>query len=76
MPKELLPQTIHCDAGRERIFLRHQPAGKIESRGALLGIGLVQCGENSRGGGFHFVARLVVGTAQHHEALTRVSPCP
>ena len=68
--EEVLPETIHRDAGGEGILRADDPLGQVQPGGAV-GDGRRQRRQESGGLRLHGLAGFVIGTALHDVRLTR-----
>ena len=69
--EELLPEPVGRHASREGMLLRHEPRREIEPRGRLA-LRQTERREERRRAAGHLLARLVVGSPQHHEAVSHL----
>ena len=70
-PEELLPEPVGGDARHERLLRKENPLGKIEPIGGRPLRGRQRWQEGGCGPR-HLLPRLVVGPAQHDEAVTHL----
>src|SRR5208282_3421929 len=70
--KELLPEAVHGDTGRQGMLRRDEPTGQIEPVGRAVGVSFLQWRQDGGHTRLDFLARLVILAAQHHKVLARL----